>query len=98
MGFVFYLIGYLDCYPVRYPVDPGEPMSRVRGNGEGSVYRSMERRASGPVERWFAQVTIDGQKRRVMCETEAEAKRELRKLMAWVKSHDSDYTEGAAGR
>ncbi|GAB2765657.1 ketol-acid reductoisomerase [Nocardioides salsibiostraticola] len=24
--------------------------------------------------------------------------RELRKLMAWVKSHDSDYVEGAAGR
>jgi ketol-acid reductoisomerase len=24
--------------------------------------------------------------------------RELRKLMAWVKSHDSDYTEGTASR
>ncbi|MEP6814151.1 MAG: ketol-acid reductoisomerase, partial [Marmoricola sp.] len=24
--------------------------------------------------------------------------RELRKLMAWVKSHDSDYTEGTATR
>ena len=24
--------------------------------------------------------------------------RELRKLMSWVKSHDSDYTEGTAGR
>jgi ketol-acid reductoisomerase len=24
--------------------------------------------------------------------------RELRKLMAWVKSHDSDYTEGTAAR
>ena len=23
--------------------------------------------------------------------------RELRKLMAWVKSHDSDYVEGTAG-
>ena len=59
-------------------------MSRVRGNGEGSVYRSMEKRATGPVERWFAQVIIDGQKRRVMCENEAHAKRELRKLMRSV--------------
>jgi ketol-acid reductoisomerase len=24
--------------------------------------------------------------------------RELRKLMAWVKSHDSDYTEGTSAR
>jgi ketol-acid reductoisomerase len=24
--------------------------------------------------------------------------RELRKLMAWVKSHDSDYVEGTAAR
>ena len=24
--------------------------------------------------------------------------RELRKLMAWVKSHDSDYVEGSAAR
>ena len=24
--------------------------------------------------------------------------RELRKLMAWVKSHDDDYTEGTAAR
>jgi ketol-acid reductoisomerase len=24
--------------------------------------------------------------------------RELRKLMAWVKSHDSDYVEGTATR
>jgi ketol-acid reductoisomerase len=24
--------------------------------------------------------------------------RELRKLMAWVKSHDSDYVEGSPGR
>jgi ketol-acid reductoisomerase len=24
--------------------------------------------------------------------------RELRKLMSWVKSHDSDYTEGTATR
>lgn len=59
-------------------------MSRVRGNGEGSVYRSMEKRASGPIERWIAQVMIDGQKRRVMCETEAQAKRELRNLMRSV--------------
>jgi ketol-acid reductoisomerase len=27
-----------------------------------------------------------------------ETGRELRKLMAWVKSHDSDYVEGTAGR
>jgi ketol-acid reductoisomerase len=27
-----------------------------------------------------------------------ETGRELRKLMAWVKSHDSDYTEGTATR
>ncbi len=27
-----------------------------------------------------------------------ETGRELRKLMSWVKSHDSDYTEGTAGR
>jgi len=44
----------------------------------------MEKRASGPVERWVAQVTIDGQKRRVISETEALAKRELRKLMRSV--------------
>jgi ketol-acid reductoisomerase len=27
-----------------------------------------------------------------------ETGRELRKLMAWVKSHDDDYTEGTATR
>ena len=27
-----------------------------------------------------------------------ETGRELRKLMAWVKSHDSDYVEGSAAR
>jgi ketol-acid reductoisomerase len=27
-----------------------------------------------------------------------ETGRELRKLMAWVKTHDSDYTEGTATR
>jgi ketol-acid reductoisomerase len=27
-----------------------------------------------------------------------ETGRELRKLMAWVKSHDEDYTEGTATR
>ena len=27
-----------------------------------------------------------------------ETGRELRKLMAWVKSHDSDYAEGTARR
>jgi ketol-acid reductoisomerase len=27
-----------------------------------------------------------------------ETGRELRKLMAWVRSHDSDYTEGTATR
>ena len=59
-------------------------MSRLRGNGEGSVYKSMERRKSGPVERWVAQVAIDGQKRRVMVGTEAQAKRELPKLMRSV--------------
>lgn len=59
-------------------------MLRLRGNGEGSVYKSMERRKSGPVERWVAQVTVDGQKRRVMTDTEAQAKRELRKLMRSV--------------
>lgn len=59
-------------------------MSNARGNGEGSVYKELRERKDGPVERWIAQVMIDGKKRRVVCETEAAAKRELRKLLKSV--------------
>ena len=52
-----------------------------RGNGEGSVYRVMVDRKDGPVERWIAQVFVDGRKRRVTVMTEAAAKKELRRLL-----------------
>ena len=57
---------------------------RQRGNGEGSVYKVMVQRKSGPVERWAAQVLIDGQKRRVFAATEAGAKKDLRRLLRSV--------------
>jgi integrase len=44
----------------------------------------MESRKNGPVERWVAQIYVDGQKRRVLTATEAQARRELRKLMRSV--------------
>jgi ketol-acid reductoisomerase len=56
----------------------------------------------------FAQRFIDDQDagapefKRLRAEAEQhpieETGRELRKLMAWVKSHDADYTEGTASR
>lgn len=55
--------------------------ARSRGNGEGSVYREDARRKNGPVERWIAQVIVDGRKRRVVAPTEAAAKRKLRELV-----------------
>jgi integrase len=57
-------------------------MSSQRGNGEGSVYKVLKSRKSGePVERWVAQVVIDGRQRRTFSPTEAEAKRSLRQLL-----------------
>ena len=37
-------------------------MTNARGNGEGSVYKEMRHRKDGPVERWIAQVMVDGKK------------------------------------
>ena len=57
-------------------------MSSQRGNGEGSVYKVLKSRKSGePLERWVAQVVIDGRQRRTFSPTEAEAKRSLRQLL-----------------
>ena len=74
-------------------------MTNARGNGEGSVYKEMRHRKDGPVERWIAQVMIDGKKRRVVCDTEAAAKRELRKLLKSVDEGrpiaDGNLTLGA---
>ena len=41
----------------------------------------MVERKAGPVERWIAQVVVDGRKRRVTALTEAAAKKELRRLL-----------------
>lgn len=74
-------------------------MTNARGNGEGSVYKELRQRKDGPVERWFAQVMIDGKKRRVVCDNEAAAKRELRKLLKSVDEGrpiaDGNLTLGA---
>jgi hypothetical protein len=48
-------------------------MGRGRGYGEGSIYRTLESRRNAPVERWVAQVYVDGQKRRLFTDTEAQA-------------------------
>lgn len=58
--------------------------SKQRGNGEGSVYCETVQRASGTTLRWVAQVVVDGQKRRQIAPTEAEAKRQLRKMLAAI--------------
>lgn len=61
--------------------------NRVRGNGEGSVYR-RERPVKDPTKPpsvcWIAQVKIDGKVRRTMHPSEALAKQALRKMMAEV--------------
>jgi integrase len=58
---------------------------RARGNAEGSVYRDQRTLRSGEiVERWVAQVTVNGSKRRTIHPTEARAKRALRDLLAVV--------------
>jgi hypothetical protein len=41
----------------------------------------MVEREDGPVERWIAQVVVDGRKRRVSARTEAAATKELRRLL-----------------
>ncbi len=70
-----------------------------RGNGEGSVYRVMVERKDGPVERWIAQVVVDGRKRRVTALTEAAAKKELRHLLRSIDDGkpiaDGNLTLGA---
>lgn len=70
-----------------------------RGNGEGSVYRVMVDRKDGPVERWIAQVVVDGRKRRVTAITEAAAKKELRRLLRSIDDGrpiaDGNLTLGA---
>jgi len=61
--------------------------NRMRGNGEGSVYkrvRPTKDPAKPPAIRWVAQIRIDGKLRRTMHSSEALAKKALRKMMAEV--------------
>lgn len=67
--------------------------TKTRGNGEGSVYRTMERRKAGPVERWAAQLVIDGAKQRTFHTTEAQAKAGLRKMQREIE--DLSLTKAA---
>lgn len=64
---------------------------RQRGNAEGSVYSETRRRAGGEVTRWFAQVTVRGTKRRTVHNTEAQAKRALRKMLTEAESGNVDH-------
>lgn len=58
---------------------------RVRGNAEGSVYLDRRTLKSGDVvERWVAQVTVNGVKRRTINGSEAKAKRALREMLTAV--------------
>ena len=61
--------------------------NRMRGNGEGSVYKRV-RPAKDPAKpaavRWVAQVRVDGKLRRTMHDSEALAKKALRQMMAEV--------------
>jgi integrase len=75
---------------------------RTRGNGEGSVYQRI-RPSKNPNKpaaiRWVAQVRIDGKLRRSMHDTEALAKKALRKMIAELDSGkivvDGNETLGA---
>lgn len=72
---------------------------RTRGNAEGSVYRERRALRSGEVvERWVAQVTVNGTKHRTIHPTEARAKRKLRDLLATVDAglavDDANLTVG----
>lgn len=59
----------------------------------------MVKRKDGPVERWIAQVVVDGRKRRVTALTEAAATKELRRLLRSIDDGkpiaDGNLTLGA---
>ena len=66
---------------------PCSPTSRTAPSRSGSsTTRTPARRSSSALRAEGEQHPIE------------ETGRELRKLMAWVKSHDDDYTEGTATR
>ncbi|MGZ5418224.1 MAG: ketol-acid reductoisomerase [Nocardioides sp.] len=76
-------------------IDPSvkENMKAVLGDIQNGAFakRFIDDQDAGAPE--FKELRAKGEQHPI-----EETGRELRKLMAWVKSHDSDYVEGTAGR
>jgi ketol-acid reductoisomerase len=76
-------------------IDPSvkENMKAVLGDIQNGAFAKRfidDQDAGGPE---FKELRTKGEQHPI-----EETGRELRKLMSWVKSHDSDYTEGTATR